>query len=204
MFCFLEDAYTGCHVFSTEPLTQTAIPEQLRRSFDVSSPISIGHHHGRTLRNARNTRNIKIATNDHFARRIPYQISEQTLDVDFITNVSCADVSGQLTNCILDGRTIQLRFLETECVGSLEFAKTKVFAQLCQTCNLAVSGTKNDQGTLEGLSVTIPQRIVMSFESSCNIFFVNSLGPTASMSFTCTPMQMSSSVCTNRHGSRSS
>ena len=25
--CFLEDAYTGYHVFSTEPLTQTAIPE---------------------------------------------------------------------------------------------------------------------------------------------------------------------------------
>ena len=33
----------------------------------------------------------------------------------------------------------------------------------------------------------------MSFESSCNKFFVNSLGPTASMSSTCTPMQMSSS-----------
>ena len=32
--------------------------------FDVSSPISIGHHHDRNLRNARNTRNIKIATND--------------------------------------------------------------------------------------------------------------------------------------------
>ena len=29
MFCFLEEAYTGYHVFSTEPLTQTAIPEQL-------------------------------------------------------------------------------------------------------------------------------------------------------------------------------
>ena len=26
-FCFLEDAYMGYHVFSTEPLTQTAIPE---------------------------------------------------------------------------------------------------------------------------------------------------------------------------------
>ena len=32
MFCFLEDACTGYHVFSTEPLTQTAIPEQLHRS----------------------------------------------------------------------------------------------------------------------------------------------------------------------------
>ena len=73
---------------------------------------------------------------------------------------------------------IVIKFLETECVGSLEFAKTKVFAQLCH----------------EGLSVTIHQRIVMSFESSCNKFFVNSLGPTASMSSTCTAMQMSSSV----------
>ena len=36
MFCFLEDAYTRCHVFSTEPLTQTAIPEWLRRS--LTSP----------------------------------------------------------------------------------------------------------------------------------------------------------------------
>ena len=27
MFCFLEDAHTGYHVFSLEPLTQTAIPE---------------------------------------------------------------------------------------------------------------------------------------------------------------------------------
>ena len=35
-FCFLEDAYTGYHVFSTKPLTQTAIPEWLRRS--LTSP----------------------------------------------------------------------------------------------------------------------------------------------------------------------
>ena len=65
-----------------------------------------GHHHDRTLRNARNPRNIKIATNDHVACRISNQISEQSLDVDFITSGSCADVSGQLTNCILDVRTI--------------------------------------------------------------------------------------------------
>ena len=38
--------------------------------FDVSSPISIGHHRDRTLRSVRNPRNIKIATNDHVARRI--------------------------------------------------------------------------------------------------------------------------------------
>ena len=42
----------------------------------------------------------------------------------------------------------------------------------------------------------------MSFESSCDKFFVNSLGPTASMSSTCTPVQMSSPVFANRHGSR--
>ena len=35
--------------------------------FDVSSSTSIGHHHDRTMRSARNTRNIKIATNDHVA-----------------------------------------------------------------------------------------------------------------------------------------
>ena len=74
---------------------------------DGSSPISIGHHHDRTLRNARNTRNIMIATNDHVACRISNQISQQTLDVDFITSGSCADVSGQLTNYVLDVRTIQ-------------------------------------------------------------------------------------------------
>ena len=74
---------------------------------DVSSPIRICHHQHRTLRSARNSRNIKTATNDHVARRISNQISEQTLDVDFITSCSCADVSGQLTNCVLDVRTIQ-------------------------------------------------------------------------------------------------
>ena len=74
---------------------------------DVSSPISIGHYHDRTSRGARNSRNIKIATNDYVARRISNQISQQTLDVDFITSGGCADVSGQLTNCVLDVRTIQ-------------------------------------------------------------------------------------------------
>ena len=70
--------------------------------FDVSIPISVGHHHYRTLRTARNTRNIKIATNDHVACRISHQISQQTLDVDFITSGI-----GQLTNCVLDVKTIQ-------------------------------------------------------------------------------------------------
>ena len=66
-FCFLEDAYTGYHVFSTELLTQNCNSRIAATVFDVSSPISVGHHHARTLRNARNTRNIKIATNDHVA-----------------------------------------------------------------------------------------------------------------------------------------
>ena len=75
--------------------------------FDVSSPISVGHHHDLTMRRARSSKNIKIATNDHFACRISNQISQQTLDVDLITSGCCADVSGQLTNCVLDVRTIQ-------------------------------------------------------------------------------------------------
>ena len=70
---------------------RTFDPRIVATVFDVSSPISIGHHHDRNLRNARNTRNIKIATND-----ISNQMSQQTLDVDFITSGSCADVSGQL------------------------------------------------------------------------------------------------------------
>ena len=74
---------------------------------DVSSPICIGQHHDGTLRRARSSRNIKIATNDHVACRISYQIPQQTLDVDFITSGSCAAVSGQLTNCVLNVRTIQ-------------------------------------------------------------------------------------------------
>ena len=106
MFCFLEDAYTGYHVFSTEHLTQTANSRVAATVFDASSPISIGHHHDRTLRRARNTRN-KIATNDHVACRISNQISQQTLDVDFITSGSCADVREQFTNVVLDFRTIQ-------------------------------------------------------------------------------------------------
>ena len=59
------------------------------------------------LRNTRNTRNIKSETNDHVACKISNQTSQQTLDVDFITSGSCADVSGQLTNGILDVKTIQ-------------------------------------------------------------------------------------------------
>ena len=91
--------------------------------------------------------------------------------------------------------------------GSFEFIKNQSLCTFLsrshtrlQTCSLAVSGKKNDQGTLGALSVTTPQRIVMSFESSCNKFFVNSLGPTSSMSSTCTPMQMSSSVFTKQTG----
>ena len=103
MSCFLEDAYTAYYMFSTEPCNSRIAATV----FDVSSPISIGHQNDRTLRNARNTRNIKIATNDHVACRIYNQTSQQTLDVDFITSGSCADVSGQLTNCVLDVRTIQ-------------------------------------------------------------------------------------------------
>ena len=100
MFCFLEDACTGYHVFSTEPLTQTAIPEQLRRS--LTSPAQSA-----SVITTTEPCGIKIATNDHVACRISNRISEQTLDVDFITSGCCADVSGQLTNCVLDVRTIQ-------------------------------------------------------------------------------------------------
>ena len=39
--CFLEEACTGHHVSSTEPLTQTAIPEVASTDLNVSSPISI-------------------------------------------------------------------------------------------------------------------------------------------------------------------
>ena len=73
--------------------------------FDVSSPIIIGHHHDRTLRNARNTKNIKIETNDHVAYKISNQMYQQTLDVNFITRGGCADMSGQLTN--MSGRSNQ-------------------------------------------------------------------------------------------------
>ena len=61
---------------------------------------------------------------------------------------------------------IVVRFFETECVGPLKFAKTK---SLCttlsqnhsrlQTCNLAVSGTKNDQGTLEACQSPYPNAL---------------------------------------------
>ena len=107
---------------------------------------------------------------------ISNQISQQTLDVDFITCGSCADVSGKLTNCVLDVRTIQteqptkqlsvtslsrfvrgsvivIRFLETVCVGSLECQSQSLCTILSrcrtklQTCKPC--GTKNDPGTLE-------------------------------------------------------
>ena len=57
----LEDAYTGYHVFSTEPLTQNCNSRIAATVFDVSSPISIGHHHDSTLPECPHTRNIKIA-----------------------------------------------------------------------------------------------------------------------------------------------
>ena len=69
--------------------------------FDVSSPIGIGHHHDRTLRSARNSKNIKIATDDLVARTIPNQISPQKLVVDFVKSSNCADSGGQLTDCVL-------------------------------------------------------------------------------------------------------
>ena len=142
--CFQQNLDPSCH----SKIAATVV--------DVSSPMSIRHHHDGTLLNVRNTRNIKIAINDHVACPISNQISQQTIDTDFITSGSCADMNGQLASCFLDVRTIPpesptkqlsvtslskfvqesvivVRFLETECVGSLEFAKTKVFAQLCHT-----------------------------------------------------------------------
>ena len=95
-------------------------------------------------------------------------------------------------------------FLETECVGSLEFAKTKVFAQLSHAVtrnskNLAVSGTNNDPGKLlRSVRHRTPShcprlsRVLATDSSSIH------WGPTASMSSTCTPMQMSSSVFANK------
>ena len=107
MFCFLEEAYTGYHVSSTEPLTQTAIPETLRRS--LTSPAQSASVITKTqlcgVPAIPGT--SKITTHNHVARRIPNQISQQTLDVDFVTSGSCADVSGQLTDCVFDVRTTQ-------------------------------------------------------------------------------------------------
>ena len=108
------------------------------------------------MRCARNSRDIQVTTHNHVARKIPNQTSQQTLDVDFVTSGGCVDVSGQLTNCVLQceddptsathqgtvcdvvvqirqDSVIVIRFLETVCVGALEFPKTKVFAQLCHT-----------------------------------------------------------------------
>ena len=100
MFCFLEEPYTGYHVSSTEPLTQTAIPEKLRRS--LTSPAQTQLCGVPAIPGT-----SKITTHNHVARRIPNQISQQTLDVDFVTSGSCADVSGQLTDYVFDVRTTQ-------------------------------------------------------------------------------------------------
>ena len=96
MFCFLEDACTGYHVFSTEPLTQTAIPEKLQWSSTSPAQSASVITTTEPCGVARNTRNIKIATNVCVACRISNQIFQQTLYVDFITSGSCADVSGQI------------------------------------------------------------------------------------------------------------
>ena len=107
MFCFLEDADTGIpRVFNRtfDPNCNSRIAATI---LDVSSPISISHHQDRTLRSARNFKNIKIATHNLVACKISYQTSQQTLDVDFITSGSCADVSEQLTSCVFDVMTIQ-------------------------------------------------------------------------------------------------
>ena len=63
--------YTGYHVFFNRTLDPNSNSRVAAMIFDVPSPISIGHHHDRTLRSARNSRNIKIATNNRVARRIP-------------------------------------------------------------------------------------------------------------------------------------
>ena len=82
-----------------------------------------------------------------------------------------------------------MRFLETECVGSLEFAKTSLCTTLSrgqtkfQMCSFVVSGTKNDLGTLVVCQSPYPNALPCL---SRNKFFVTSLGPTASMSSICT------------------
>ena len=100
MFCFLEEAYTGYHVSSTLPNSDSRVASILGISIPISS-----HHQDRTFWCARNSRNIQ-STRNHVARRIPNQISQQTLD-DFVTSGSCAHVSGQLTDCVFDVKTIQ-------------------------------------------------------------------------------------------------
>ena len=65
---------------------------------DVSSPISIGHHHDRTLRSARNFQEHQDCNQQSCCMpRFPIKY-QQALDVDFITSGSCADVSGSVTN----------------------------------------------------------------------------------------------------------
>ena len=78
-FCFLAEAHTRCHVPSVVPLTQTAIPEQLRRSLTCAAPSApVIHHQDRTLRCTRNSKTIQLATNDLVAETIPNQIPQQT------------------------------------------------------------------------------------------------------------------------------
>ena len=67
---------------------------------DVSCPISIGHDHDEPCGAPaiRGTSRLQPTTMLH--------AGFQTLDVDF-TSGTCADVSGQFTNCVLHVRTIQ-------------------------------------------------------------------------------------------------
>ena len=56
---------------------------------------------------------------------------EWTFCQDDPTRVTYRAIVCDVVVLIRPGCVIVIRFLETECVGSLEFAKTKVFAQLC-------------------------------------------------------------------------
>ena len=107
MLCFLEEAYTIPRVFNGN-IDRNSDSRVAATVHDVSSPIqhqsperpNLAECPQFTLRSARNSRNLKIATHNHVARTIPNQISQPTLDADFITSGSFADVSGQLTNCV--------------------------------------------------------------------------------------------------------
>ena len=83
--------------FSTEPLAQTAIPEQLQGSLtspaQSASVITTTEPCGMPGRQGTS----RFLTNDHVARRSSNQISQQTLNLDFITSGSYFDVGGQLT-----------------------------------------------------------------------------------------------------------
>ena len=97
MFFFLEDAWTGYHVFFNRTFGPNCNSRTAARVFDVSSPISVGHHHDRTLRNARKTRNIKICNQrscctQEFQSNIP-----ATRLILISSRGSYFDVGGQLT-----------------------------------------------------------------------------------------------------------